>query len=290
MEPSPKTREELDEDVRNLVYDLHVVQTTLKLGSIEREQREDEIFRRLYYISEIIKTDYATDKRMNQLYTLIRQENIPLTPAISTTDIFPPYTTKPLPVYTDAYNMFTRTTLTPKTIFFIEQMATDLKVGSPDQIRNHLSHHDKDGGKEILQSTWSNVDREEWLRLGASNTCSNCWNSVMHRVFLMMAEVVAVEMRNRAYQVIDMTKKGQLTMEDAKDLAQHISHVIKKIDRLLTLATSEKSKKKDHMVNLVEALFRLMINVVNEIMIRYVKLLHVKNSFKNVQIMENLSM
>ena len=271
--------EALDEEVRKLVLDLHTVQTTLKIGSLEREQKEDSIFQRLYEIAETIKTQYPDDPRMSKIYALIMPEEDKK--SVVNIDKFP--------VYTDSFGMFTKTTTNPRLNFFISRMAEDLKVGTPEQIHNHLSNPHKDGSKEILQSLWSNVHRPEWLKSSARDTCKSCWNTVMHRVFFMMAEVVTAEMRTRAHQVISMTQQGQLTLHDAKDLSLYIENVVKKIEELLDHATKKTHKHKEDLVNLVEALFRLMINTVNEIMMRYVKLLHFKNSVKNMQMMEQLS-
>jgi len=269
--------EDVDEESRRLITELTSIQNTLKPGSAEREQREDAIFKRLYQLAEIIKHDHSHDPRMREMFFLITEQVIPA----------PAPEVEQLPVYADEYKLFTRTQPQPKVQIFLEQMALDLKTMTPDEVRENLSDPSRDGQKEILNSFMGRCNRENWMKDGADHTCKNCWDEVMQRVFLMAAEMLTLEMKKRAEQIIQMTKHGHLTTEDARELAKFISKVMKKTEHLLE--TSEKRKKtKKEWIFLVESIFRLMVNLINEVMMRYFKMLKVKAAVRNSQTINDL--
>ncbi len=244
-----------------LVEDLHRVHETLKAGSVEREQREDYIYKRLYELAEAIKTRYPNDPKMQEVYFAITDDdrNVKSDSAI----------VRRLPVYTDEYKMFTQSPTTPKVQVFLEKMATDLNALPKEQTQRILSDQVRDGPKEVLRTFVSKCQREEWLKSASKNTCHNCWDEVMRHVFGMTIEMLTLELQQRSRQIREMTMKGLLTEVDAMDLIKHIEKIIQEANHLIR--KSEKKQSKNSWIELIEELFRLIVGLVNEIMMRYVK-------------------
>jgi hypothetical protein len=279
--PSDQTllhhREQVDMEARNLIHELNIVNTTLKLGSIEREQKEDFIYKKLYYLAEEIKQKHYHDKSMRELYYLITNDPLPYAPEVSS-----------LPVYPDKYKMFTKSPPNPKVNLFLANMATTLNTMNPKDVQRRLSDPTKDGPKEILESFVSHTHREKGFEMGSEKTCKNCWNDVMRPIFMMTIEMLTVELKARAEQILTLTKTGHLTPEDAISLAGYISKVIHKMEKMLESTISEKKGKKERKgltktdwIKLVESLFQLMVDVINEIMMRYVKMSKMRLAIQN---------
>ena len=250
----------IDQEARMLVADLHKIHGTLKPGSIEREQREDYIYKRLYQLAETIKARHPRDPKLQEIYFAITNDGAPQESV----------TVRRLPVYTDEYKMFTQSPTTPKVQLFLEKMATDLKSLPEDETRRLLSDQTIDGPKEVLRSFVSKCHRERWLKESAEITCHGCWDEVMHFVFMMSVEMLTLELKQRSKQIRLMTEKGYLAEVDAMDLIQHIEKIIRETDRMIAKAEKPKKSKREW-IELIESLFRLLVGLVNDLMMRYVK-------------------
>jgi hypothetical protein len=236
----------------------------MKAGSIEREQQEDFVYKRLYQLAEIIKTRYSNDPKLKEIYFVVTNEGTPVTESV-----------KRLPVYTDEYNMFTQSEVTPATNMFLEKMSTDLEALPNEKVHQLLSNRTIDGQKEVLRSFVTKHGREEFLRTSIDETCKSCWSEVMRYVFVMSVEILTVELKRRAHQIREMTAKGYFTDVDAKDLVVFVESIILKVEQLLS--QSRKPKLSKHAwIELIESLFRLMVGLVNEIMMRYVQYVNFK--------------
>lgn len=251
-------RAALDQEARTLVQELHHVHTTLKSGSVEREQREDQIYQRLFEVAEAIKLRHAEDPQLKEIYFVITQQGTPSAAA----------SVPRLPVYTDEFKMFTQSPTTPAVQMFLEKMATDLQAMPREETQRLLSDPLRDGPKDVLRTFVSKCHRERWLKESAEITCKGCWEEVMRRVFLMAIEMLTLELKQRSHQIRLMTERGYLTEVDASELAQQVEKIIHEAERLLS--RSEKSKlSKREWIELIEALFRLLVGLINELMLRY---------------------
>lgn len=241
------------QEVRLLLQELQAVQR-LKSGSVERQQKEDRIYDRLYDISNAIKT-HSRDPAMAELYTKITGEQLPRT-------------VNRLPIYTDEYKLFTEYPTTPKTELFLSKMGRDL-----------AGIEARKEPKELLKTFVSKCDREQWLERSADMTCKHCWNEVMQHMFMMVIEMLTVELKQRAHQIRTMTEQGYLTEIDAQDLAKHMDKIIYETEKLLDKASKHKHKKEEWIL-LIESLFQLMVGLINEIMSRYMQFVMVKREVK----------
>jgi hypothetical protein len=262
-------KNKIDMEARQLIEELRQINQTLKLGSVAREQREDHIYQRLYFLAEQIKHKHYQDKSLRELYYLITND------ASLTT---PPEVSK-LPVYPDKYHMFTKFPTTPKTNIFLSQMAKTLHTMNPEQIHKRLVQPDQDGAKQVLESFVSHTHREHALKMGAKQTCKHCWEEVMRNIFIMTLEMLTLEMKSRAEQILQMTQKGDLTSEDAVELTQYITQVIHQMEKMLP-ESQKKKKTKGEWIQAIESLFQFMVNIINEIMMRYFQMIRMKSAIQ----------
>jgi len=260
------SREAIAVEARNLASELNAIQSTLKLGSKEREEKEDQIYERLSQLAEEIKANHSKHPRMTEIFLAITGSPVPST-------------ISKLPIYTDKDRLFTQSPTTPKVTLFLEQMAENLRSLPPDRIQETLMNPEKDGPKELVQSFIHSAEREKWLNASAKETCHHCWNEVMQRIFIMAVEMVTVELKQRAHQIRTLTEQQFLTEEDAVYLIKLISQALNKTEVLLKEADSAK-KSKQVWIDLIESVFRLVINLVNELMMRYVQLVKLRKRLK----------
>lgn len=266
-----RERAALDQEARSLVAELHQVTTTLKAGSAEREQHEDRIYQRLYELAELIQTRHATDPALQELRFAITQRGA----AAEARSV------KRLPVYTDEYKMFTQSPTNPKVQMFLEKMATDLQALPRDETQRLLADQTIDGPKDVLRTFVSKCQRERWLKDSAKITCKNCWDEVMRSVFMMTIEMVTVELKQRSHQIRIMTERGYLTEVDAMDLVKHVEKIIREVEHLLRKSERRKLSKTEW-IALIEALFRLLVGLVNELMMRYVQFINFRRDNHNL--------
>lgn len=239
----------ISQKTRMLIDELQTVQTTMKLGSVEREQREDEIYRQLYDIAEHIKTDGSLAKKpeMKDIYARITGDTI----------------VSRFPVYTDEYKMFVQHPEDPKTRLFLEKIS-----GNTEQPTD-----------EILRSFVSKCGRKGLLEHSRRDTCTSCWSGIMRQIFRRMIQILTVELKRRSEQIKAMTEAGILTEVDMKDLVKHIESILHKTSKLVT--RSEKHiKSKEEWIELNETLFQFMVDIVNDLMMRYVEYIRVKKQIK----------
>lgn len=256
----PAERLALDQEARALVNELHQVNATLKPGSVEREQREDRIYQRLFDLAEIIKARHQHDPELQQIYFVITNQGPPAVAA----------GVKRLPLYTDEFKLFTQSPTTPRVQMFLEKMATDLETLPRAETQRLLADQTRDGPKELVRSFVSQCHRERWLRDSAKITCKGCWDEVMRHIFMMAIEMLTLELKQRAHQFRVLSEKGYLTEVDVLDLVQHVEKIVHEAERLL--AQSEKRKlSKTEWIQLIEALFRLLVGLINDLMLRYVQ-------------------
>jgi hypothetical protein len=263
MSDDPKNK--IDMEARQLIEELRQINQTLKLGSAVREQKEDQIYQRLYFLAEQIKHKHYQDKSLRELYFLITNDS-----GLTS----PPEVAK-LPVYPDKYHMFTKFPPSPKTNIFLSQMAQTLHTMKPEQVHQRLVQPDQDGAKQVLESFVSHTHREHALKIGAKQTCKHCWEEVMRNIFIMTLEMLTLEMKSRAEQILQMTQKGDLTPEDALDLSQYITQVIHQMEKMLP-ESQKKKKTKGEWIQSIEKLFQFMVNIINEIMMRYFQMTRMK--------------
>lgn len=291
----------VDQETRDLLDELNVVQNTLKPGSLEREKREDAVYKRLYDIADYIKTDHSHDPRMQEIYFVITEERLESSQASpsATPDVEGPSdvivdsgglvmkvnnkTVKQFPVYGDPYRMYTKYPSTAKTQLYLEQMALDLGAMNPVELQSNFESVDEDGTKKVMRSMLGKCQREKWMTSQSKKCCAPCWREVMQQMFLMGCEILTVEMKTRSHQIAQMTERGQLTMEDARYLAEYIEKVMNQLEKLLTQSKRGRKSKKEW-IYLVESVYRLMVGMINEIMMKVVQMLKVKASVQNDQV------
>lgn len=250
----------IDQEARALVQDLHLVQTTMKTGSLEREQREDYIYKRLYQIADAIEARHRHDPRLRPIYYAITQQG---------TAVEPPSVSR-LPVYDDEFKMFTQSPTTPKVHLFLTRMATDLQALPPATTAALLSDPTKDGPKQVVRALVSRGQREPWLQASAHRTCRGCWTEVMRHLFMMAVEMLTLELKQRAHQIRVMTERGYLTEVDALELVSYVEHIIQETGHLLKQSERTPQSKKSW-IALTEALFRLLVGLINDLMMRYMQ-------------------
>jgi hypothetical protein len=156
-------------------------------------------------------------------------------------------------------------------------MAQDLRTYEADEVRDLMVQPSQDGPKEVVYSLTERCQREHWLHTHASKTCSGCWNKVMREIFMMAVELLTLELQTRSSQIVDMTEQGHLTREDAEELAAFLTKTTGKLEKLLQKSDRKKMSKRQW-IQLVEEVFRLTVGVGNEIMMRYVMLLKMKEA------------
>lgn len=247
-------------EARTLVHELQKVQATLKSGSVEREQSEDRIYQRLYQLADTIRTRHPRDPQLQEIFFVITNQGTPASaPSVPR-----------LPVYTDEFKLFTQSPTTPKVQLFLEKMAQDLQALPAAHTHTLLADGLRDGPKDVLRSFVSKCHRERWLKESSELTCKGCWTEVMRYVFMMAIEMLTLELKQRAHQIRVMTAQGNLTEVDANELAKHAEHIILEADRLLARSEKPRLSKKDW-IELLEALFRLLVGLINDLMMRYVQ-------------------
>ena len=215
---------------------------------------------------------------MKELYFIIRNEKLPEKPK---NESFPIGTME----YTDPHHMFTKFPSDTKTHMVLEEIVQALHSKSPEEADQILSDPGKDGKKEILESLIANCQRKKAFEKGAKTTCSQCWRETMHNIFFMVSEMLVVELKNRSHQILTMLGRGDITQEDALDLSSMMAEIIKKMHKLVKRSESSKMEKKEWN-EIIEATFQLLIDLVNELMMRYVLTNKVKNSIVNQQAVE----
>lgn len=268
MASNNKVRQALDHETRNLIFQLNEVHQKLKPGSAEREQKEDAIYSRLYQISEQIQQKHSNDPHLRELFFLITDQTLG-TPAR-------PQVTQ-LPVYSDPQKVFTKYPSSPQTRIFLEKMAQDLRTYETAEVRDLMADHMHDGPKEVVQSLAERCQREHWLKQHAGKTCSRCWDKVMREIFMMAVEVLTLELQTRSHQIIRMTEHGHLTHEDAQDLSDFFTETMHKLEKLLKKSEHKKITK-HQWIRLVEEVFQLTVGIGNELMMRYILMLKVKQT------------
>lgn len=246
-----QARQEIDTEARKLIDELYNINKTLKPGSIEREQKEDAIYQKLHILADMIQRKNWTHKNMQDLYHLITNKHL-----------------KQPTLYSDDYKMFTQYPDDAKTHLFLEEMVKKYNIMKPEEADALLKDPSIDGKKEILKSLLQNCQREKILHKGVESTCKDCWQEIIRKMFFMVAEMLTVELQNRAHQIVLMTKQKQLSAQDAIDLSGLLKVVAEKLDGMINKA--DKIVKKKDWINLVESIFKLLIYMVNEIMMRFV--------------------
>ena len=103
----------------------------MKSGSIEREEREDAIFKRLYQLADRIKEDHKNNPQLQEIFFLIMDQRVNGPPEVPK-----------LPVYTDEFKMFTRSQPRAKVQIFLEEMAVDLKTMSSQDVNSSIKRLD----------------------------------------------------------------------------------------------------------------------------------------------------
>jgi len=252
-------REKIDIESKKLIDELIVMNKTMKAGSIEREKREDEIYRKLYEFAELIQKHNWTQKNMRHLFYLITNQKLK-------SDEKSDWNFDDL--YTDRHKMFTRFPDDTKTHLFLEKLHESTKTLTPEQIKQILNDPNIDGKKELLEAMTENCARTKLLHEASHKTCSSCWRDVMRSIFFMLSEMLTVELKTRSHQILKMSENKEITTQDAVELSELLREVIKKLEHYIT--KSDKVISKKEWIELIESVFLLMIQMINEIMMRYV--------------------
>ena len=208
---------------------------------------------------------------MQQLYYLIRNEQ--LVPSVAK-----------LPVYTDSFKMFTKYPDDPKTHLFLESLAKNGQTMKVEEIYGVLTNPTRDGKKDVINSLIHNCQRKSLLQQGAESTCSHCSQIVLRRVFFMVSEMLTVELKERTRQIEKMVKEGTITTRDAMDMSEMITSIVRRLDHLISKADKTTTNKSE----LVESVFKLLIHLVNEVMMKYVLNNKIKSAMDNNEAIELL--
>ena len=240
-----------DNDVENLLTELQEVKTKYKAGSIERENKEDEIYTRLNEIAQRIQGN--NDSKMKQLYVLITEKPV-------VTEV------QRVPVYTDEFKMFTQSPRHVKVQMFLRRMVNDLKVMNEGEMDKIMKDHTQDGPKLVLEKMVDSCSREQYLNVGKEKMCRRCMHKVYSSVFYMLAENLTLDLKRRLYQIREMYEHNDLSELDTQDLQVYVSKVLKKLHKLIAKSFT---RKKDW-VFLIESVFRLSVGLVNELMMKFV--------------------
>lgn len=239
---------------RKLVLELQEIQANYPEGSPDREAQEDVIYQQLNKIAADALQTNKPDAKTKRLYFMIRQE--PWPDAAVTT----------LPVYPKAQQrMFTKSRVTPHVHVLLNQMAQDLQVADEKDIQALWEDPQQDAGKALLTAMLRRPDRKNWLKAHKKQCCKRCWRHVLSKLFQMLVEVVLLDLRQRVHQIEGLLQTKTLTEVDARVLATQLHESLAKVQKLterLTPVTPET----------IEELFQIMVDNVNQITNRYVRL------------------
>lgn len=225
-------------------------------GHPEREAAEDQIYRKLYMLADMIKVQKWTDVKMRELYQIITNETLPVEKHVAS-----------LPVYPEPSQTFSVYPAHPKTHLFLETLVTKMNLLPAEKAQEVLSDHQRDGPKDLLQLLVDQCGRGAGLAHGADATCKDCKETVLRDVFFMTSEMVVTELRSRAAQIAQMVNEKNITADQAKDLGEMLVAKLDEVQKLVATANQKSRGKK--WVELIEQLFRTMVNVMNEIMMQY---------------------
>ncbi len=253
-----QARRYIAKDAQSLMAELHQVIKNLQPGTPEREAKEDFLYQKLFVLADLIKKKNWTDQNMRELYQIITNE--PLNPV---------RTVAALPVYSDEGQVFSVFPAHPKTRFFLETLVSDMKLMPSNDFQSLMEDPTRDGPKEVLNLLVANCSREKILHTGATHTCQNCRKTVFRDVFLMITEMVTVELQSRSRQVKDMTEKRIITRQQSESLSKILAQSVVKIESLVERGRKKQEKSGPFWVDLVEQMFQVMISFINEIMMQY---------------------
>lgn len=252
-------------EASRLMQDLSLIQARRKPDSLERSQKEDEIYQRLQLLATLVEkggAQYESSPVVKDLYKAIQGTALPQSVSY--------------PQFGDEFKLFTSHPQNgePKVQVFLQTMSEQLGTMSPEQSTQVLENPREDGIKRVLETFMGSCGREEFLRKAQPHTCAKCWKEIMPVLFTNAAEMLTVELKRRAHQVREMVKHEDLTPTDALALAEYMEKVLTALEKQVDAA--KKTSKQTDWVSLIEALFLLSVGLINEIMTRYVKLLKTK--------------
>jgi len=252
--------DDIDMEASQLLDDLYKTQKTLKAGSIEREEKEDFIFKRLYQIAEVIKTQDVRDQKLRELYQLITNEQLPDQTVMQEYNGI-------LPIYSDRYQLFTRYPAHPNTYLFLKELVKSIHQDA--DIESIMNNPSQDGAKELLYSLVSNCQRMKGLENAQNSTCSRCYDQAMKQIFFMVAEMLTVELQSRSEQILNLLHSHELTRQDGIELQELMSHMISVVQKMVKSLDNHIEISKSKWIEIIESMYRLIVNLINEVLMRY---------------------
>jgi len=264
-----KSSDSIEQEARDLTIKLKQIQTTLEPGDPIREKEEDAIYQRLFELTEMIKSNYKEGEvtpKTKEIFFLITNEPLSDAPLIKPGQ-------QVVPNYTDRHGLYPRSTPNPKVQLFLEHMAQAGKVTDEKKVDQILTDRSIDGQKELLFRFRKMCNRSKAMEKCSEESCSSCWKEVMPTIFLLLSQVVTSEILNRMDQVKSLLRNGDLTPDDAKYLFHFINKSRIETENVIKGVSRKKPKNKRQWVHQVESLYMILIQMINEIMMRYVVLL-----------------
>lgn len=248
---------------RQLVLELQDIQANYPEGSPDREAQEDVIYHQLNELAaEALHTENP-DTETKRLYFMIRHEP------------WPDAKVTKLPVYPEAQQrMFTKSRMTPHVHVFLSQMAQDLQVADGKDIEVLWDDPRQDAGKALLAAMLQRPDRKQWLKAHKKQCCKRCWRHVLDKLFQMLVEVVLLDLRQRLHQIEGFLQTKTLTEVDARVLATQLHESLGKVQNLT-------ERTRPVTPETIEELFQIMVDNVNQITNRYVRLQQIHKSIQN---------
>jgi hypothetical protein len=265
---------EIELEAQQVLHSLSELKKRQDLSGAELIEREEVLYKRLHELTnDVVDFSQRKEKYTDKHQSLDGKVELLETVARGHKQT----TVEKLPVYTDEWNMFTRFPIDESLQEYILQMMSSMKTVPSETAVRVVQDARRDGNKDLLQTMLHSNKREEWFDQSSKKLCTGCWSHVLPQLFQMVSELMVVEFRKRLRQIVTMVNKRDLTSTDGYKLAKEFSNALKVMNKLVDQSQDQKKiKRKKDWTEMIRKLFTIIVEFVNELMMRYVLLAKMK--------------
>lgn len=269
------TPEAIEAASRRLIEELNRLDQTYKSGSAEREERADQIYDELYRLAEHIRTRHSDNPRMREIYLIITE-----------TPLNRDYPVRKLPVYTDEFRAFTRSAPNPRVLMLLQHMAQEVGAQTPEALAVLSRDPNRDPQKELMEMFIHQCGRAKLLKRASAQCCHNCWHKTLSHMYYLAVELLQVELLRRTKQVQTLVKAHKLPETEAQHVINYFLTVADKVGKLTRQMEAHKRKTKQDWIKYVEAVYQIIVNLINELMTRLFRALNKPVTVRDCQFLD----
>ena len=255
----------MDTKAKELLRNLSHIQSKLKIGDPEREREEDLIYKEMYSLAQSVSDQFKTepqkvDNESLDFYFLVHHKQL----AHMKQRVSYPV------LYQDEDQLFPRKTASPKTLFFTKQLAEQVAHMTPEEISKVIQNPKVHAPRELFRKLMFHQGRTHALKESENQMCKGCRKELVQQLWQLMMEILLIELDARSQQLFQWYKEHNITREDYVELTDIFNKVLDQVEAII-------NDFKPKEIADLEFIFMLMIQMINEMLMRFVMMQQVKN-------------